>query len=78
MCASQPVIYPNFIHFFFFNIAITHRNEHFKISCDFARASFNSSGLKIACGSADGAIYIWNVNGFLEATLKGHRWVVKV
>ncbi|XP_070136817.1 autophagy-related protein 16 isoform X6 [Drosophila bipectinata] len=52
----------------------TFTNEHFKISCDFARASFNSSGLKIACGSADGAIYIWNVNGFLEATLKGHRW----
>ncbi|XP_044570094.1 autophagy-related protein 16 isoform X2 [Drosophila ananassae] len=52
----------------------TFTNEHFKISCDFARASFNPSGLKIACGSADGAIYIWNVNGFLEATLKGHRW----
>ncbi|XP_017041636.1 autophagy-related protein 16 isoform X1 [Drosophila ficusphila] len=54
----------------------TFTNEHFKISCDFARASFNSSGLKIACGSADGAIYIWNVNGFLEATLKGHSTAV--
>ncbi|KAH8247649.1 hypothetical protein KR038_007583 [Drosophila bunnanda] len=54
----------------------TFTNEHFKISCDFARASFNSSGLKIACGSADGAIYIWNVNGFLETTLKGHSTAV--
>ncbi|XP_017865674.1 PREDICTED: autophagy-related protein 16 isoform X2 [Drosophila arizonae] len=50
----------------------TFSNEHFKISCDFARASFNSGASKIACGSADGAIYIWNVNGFLETTLKGH------
>ncbi|XP_001358982.3 autophagy-related protein 16-1 isoform X2 [Drosophila pseudoobscura] len=54
----------------------TFTNEHFKISCDFARASFNSNGLKIACGSADGAIYIWNVNGFLETTLKGHSTAV--
>lgn len=52
------------------------RNEHFKISCDFARASFNCGATKIACGSADGTIYIWNVNGFLETTLKGHRCVV--
>lgn len=51
------------------------RNEHFKISCDFARASFNCGATKIACGSADGTIYIWNVNGFLETTLKGHRCV---
>ncbi|ALC46614.1 CG31033 [Drosophila busckii] len=51
----------------------TFANEHFKISCDFARATFNSSAVKIACGSADGTIFIWNVNGFLETTLKGHR-----
>ncbi|XP_034116112.1 autophagy-related protein 16 isoform X2 [Drosophila nasuta] len=54
----------------------TFANEHFKVSCDFARASFNSGATKIACGSADGAIYIWNVNGFLETTLKGHSTAV--
>ncbi|XP_030557870.1 autophagy-related protein 16 isoform X2 [Drosophila novamexicana] len=54
----------------------TFSNEHFKISCDFARAAFNNCASKIACGSADGAIYIWNVNGFLETTLKGHSTAV--
>ncbi|XP_017845110.1 autophagy-related protein 16 isoform X2 [Drosophila busckii] len=54
----------------------TFANEHFKISCDFARATFNSSAVKIACGSADGTIFIWNVNGFLETTLKGHSTAV--
>ncbi|XP_023034303.1 autophagy-related protein 16 isoform X1 [Drosophila willistoni] len=54
----------------------TFANEHFKISCDFARATFNSGASKIACGSADGSIYIWNVNGFLETTLKGHSTAV--
>ncbi|XP_043070978.1 autophagy-related protein 16 isoform X2 [Drosophila grimshawi] len=54
----------------------TFSNENFKISCDFARAAFNSVATKIACGSADGTIYIWNVNGFLETTLKGHSSAV--
>ncbi|XP_030370056.1 autophagy-related protein 16 isoform X2 [Scaptodrosophila lebanonensis] len=54
----------------------TFTNEHFKVSCDFARATFNSNASKIACGSADGAIYIWNINGFLETTLKGHSTAV--
>ncbi|XP_075147751.1 autophagy-related 16 isoform X3 [Haematobia irritans] len=50
----------------------TFSNEHFKLSCDWARASFNMNATKIACGSSDGVIYIWNVMGNLEAELKGH------
>ncbi|XP_067616790.1 autophagy-related protein 16-1-like isoform X1 [Eurosta solidaginis] len=47
-------------------------HENFKLSCDWARASFNSCGSKVACGSSDGLVYIWNVLGEFEATLKGH------
>ncbi|XP_005190986.2 autophagy-related protein 16 isoform X2 [Musca domestica] len=50
----------------------TFSNEHFKLSCDWARASFNMNATKIACGSSDGVIYIWNVMGNLECELKGH------
>ncbi|XP_037948458.1 autophagy-related protein 16-1-like isoform X1 [Teleopsis dalmanni] len=53
-------------------VITTFSHENFKLSCDLARASFNSGGTKIACGSADGLIYIWNISGHLEATLKGH------
>ncbi|XP_065371314.1 autophagy-related protein 16 isoform X2 [Calliphora vicina] len=53
-------------------IISTFSDEHFKLSCDWARASFNMNATKIACGSADGAIYIWNIMGHLEAELKGH------
>ncbi|XP_054088422.1 autophagy-related protein 16 isoform X2 [Zeugodacus cucurbitae] len=49
-------------------------HENFKLSCDWARASFNTCGSKVACGSADGLVYIWNVMGELEATLKGHTY----
>ncbi|XP_075147823.1 autophagy-related 16 isoform X4 [Haematobia irritans] len=54
----------------------TFSNEHFKLSCDWARASFNMNATKIACGSSDGVIYIWNVMGNLEAELKGHASAV--
>ncbi|KAM7364248.1 autophagy-related 16 isoform 5-T5 [Cochliomyia hominivorax] len=53
-------------------IITTFSDEHFKLSCDWARASFNMNATKIACGSADGAIYVWNIMGKLEAELKGH------
>ncbi|XP_059217834.1 autophagy-related protein 16 isoform X2 [Stomoxys calcitrans] len=52
----------------------TFSNEHFKLSCDWARASFNMNATKIACGSSDGVIYIWNVMGNLESELKGHAY----
>ncbi|XP_067622848.1 autophagy-related protein 16-1-like [Eurosta solidaginis] len=47
-------------------------HENFKLSCDWARASFNSCGSKVACGSSDDFVYIWNVLGEFEATLKSH------
>lgn len=56
-------------HLFFYDFL---SDEHFKLSCDWARASFNMNATKVACGSADGAIYIWNIMGKLEAELKGH------
>ncbi|CAD6992681.1 unnamed protein product [Ceratitis capitata] len=51
-------------------------HENFKLSCDWARASFNTCGSKLACGSADGLVYIWSILGDLEATLKGHNSAV--
>lgn len=53
-------------------VTATFSNENFKLSCDWARASLNANGTKIACGSSDGLIYIWNIFGQLETTLKGH------
>ncbi|XP_053946410.1 autophagy-related protein 16-1-like isoform X1 [Anastrepha ludens] len=49
-------------------------HENFKLSCDWARVSFSACGSKIACGSSDGLVYIWNITGELEATLKGHTY----
>lgn len=44
--------------------------ENYKAGCDWARVSFSRDINRIAAGSSDGAVYIWNVNGQLEATLK--------
>lgn len=53
-------------------IISTFSNDNFKVSCDSARVAFSPDGNRIAAGSADGSIYIWNVNGRLETTLKDH------
>ncbi|KAL9892445.1 autophagy-related 16 isoform 4-T4 [Glossina fuscipes fuscipes] len=58
------------------SIISTFSDEHFKLSCDWARASFSANAQKIACGSTDGLIYLWNLDGYVEATLKGHSAAV--
>ncbi|XP_031630954.1 autophagy-related protein 16 isoform X4 [Contarinia nasturtii] len=48
----------------------TFSNDNFKVSCDWSRVSFSRDTSRIAAGSNDGAIFIWNINGQLEGTLK--------
>ncbi|XP_055923095.1 autophagy-related protein 16 [Eupeodes corollae] len=48
-------------------------NESFKLSCDWSRAAFNYNATKVACGSSDGLIYVWNVASKESYTLKGHN-----
>jgi autophagy-related protein 16 len=47
-------------------------HDSFKVGCDFARIAFNPDSNLIAAGSADGAVYIWNVSGKLVSILKEH------
>uniref|UniRef100_A0A2M4CTJ7 Putative autophagy-related protein 16-1 isoform x2 n=1 Tax=Anopheles darlingi TaxID=43151 RepID=A0A2M4CTJ7_ANODA len=46
------------------------RNDNFKVGCDWSRVAFSPSGSRIAAGSADGSVFIWNINGPLETVLK--------
>lgn len=48
-------------------------NESFKLSCDWSRAAFNYNATKVACGSSDGTIFVWNVATKESYTLKGHN-----
>ncbi|XP_055587932.1 autophagy-related protein 16-1 [Uranotaenia lowii] len=48
----------------------TFRNDNFKVSCDWARVAFSPSCQRVTAGSADGSVFIWNVNGPLETVLK--------
>ncbi|XP_065082544.1 autophagy-related protein 16-1 isoform X2 [Ochlerotatus camptorhynchus] len=51
-------------------IVRTFRHDHYKVGCDWARVAFSPTCQRIAAGSADGSVYIWNVNGPLETVLK--------
>lgn len=53
-------------------IITSYAHDNFKVGCDWARVCFSPDGTKIAAGGADGNVYIWNVNGPLETTLKDH------
>ncbi|XP_058055770.1 autophagy-related protein 16-1-like [Anopheles bellator] len=46
------------------------RHDNFKVGCDWSRVALSPSGTRIAAGSADGSVYIWNINGPLETVLK--------
>ncbi|XP_019903444.1 autophagy-related protein 16-2 isoform X3 [Esox lucius] len=49
---------------------ICFRAEGFKCGCDNTKAIFSPDGSYLAAGSADGAVYIWNINtGNLETRL---------
>ncbi|XP_030633811.1 ATG16 autophagy related 16-like 2 [Chanos chanos] len=52
------------------NSRVTFRAEGFKCGCDSTKAIFSPDGSYLAAGSADGAVYIWNINtGNLETRL---------
>ncbi|XP_037909527.1 autophagy-related protein 16 isoform X2 [Hermetia illucens] len=50
----------------------TFSNDNFKVGCDWARVAFNMDASRVAAGSADGSIFIWNIGGQLETVLKEH------
>lgn len=56
--------------FFVYVQQCSYSNDNFKVGCDWSRVSFSRDISRIAAGSSDGAIFIWNINGHLEATLK--------
>ena len=49
--------------------------EGFTVSCDWARANFSPDSEYICVGSADGTVYIWNINDSskLETVLRSEH-----
>lgn len=51
--------------------------DGFKVGCDFTRAAFSPDAHYIAVGSADGAVFVWNVeSNKVEHILKEHQTAV--
>lgn len=52
-------------------------DDHFKVGCDYSRATFSPDGQYIAVGSADGSVYIWGIASTkVETILKEHDTVI--
>ena len=49
--------------------------DGFTVTCDWTRASFSPDSEYISVGSADGTVYIWNINNAskLEAALRSEH-----
>lgn len=48
----------------------TFSEDNFKVGCDWSRVALSCDGTKVAAGSADGSVYVWDVSGRLETVLK--------
>lgn len=51
-------------------IVRTFRSDNFKVGCDWSRVAFSPTCQRFAAGSADGSVFVWNINGPLESVLK--------
>lgn len=51
-------------------VIVEHSDDNFKVGCDWSRVAFSYDGTKVAAGSADGSVYVWDVSGRLETILK--------
>lgn len=45
----------------------------FKVASDSTRVAFSYDTSSVAAGSADGSVYVWNVNGEVVSVLKEHK-----
>ena len=54
--------------------ATTFRADGFRVGCDWTRAVFSPDSEYVSVGSADGSVFIWNVNDPSQPlrTLRGH------
>lgn len=53
--------------------------DGFKVGCDWARAVFNVDASYVSVGSADGTVFIWDVEtGNVEGLLKNEHTLVSV
>ncbi|XP_026474480.1 autophagy-related protein 16-like [Ctenocephalides felis] len=48
-------------------------HDHFKVGCDWSRASFSPDGTRVSAGAQDGSVFIWHtLTGKLDTILKEH------
>jgi autophagy-related protein 16 len=47
-------------------------NENFRVGVDSLRAVFSGDGQYVCAGATNGSVFVWNMKGKLETTLKQH------